>query len=194
MLWSKGIGVLVEASRQLRAEGVEHRVRLAGKPHPSNPGSIPEKQLRLWSTAGEVEWLGHVDNVPAELARADIVCLPTYYREGLPMTLIEAAASGRPLIAADVPGCREIVRNESTGLLVPPRDVGALAQALRRLILDADLRAAFGAEARRVAVSEYSTDVFNAKVLAVYRRLCGERWPADAAQPASGALSESLRS
>ena len=96
MLWDKGVGEFVEAARILRAEGRNLRFILAGAPDPGNPAAIPEATLEEWRAAGSVEWLGHVDDMPALLAAADIFVLPSY-REGLPQSLIEAAACARPL-------------------------------------------------------------------------------------------------
>jgi glycosyltransferase involved in cell wall biosynthesis len=123
MLWDKGIQEYVDAARRLRADGVDVRCVLVGKPDPSNPSAIPERQLRDWDDSGVIEWWGHRADMPAVLAEANIACLPSY-REGLPTILIEAAAAGLPLVATDVPGCREVVREGRNGLLVPPRVLG----------------------------------------------------------------------
>ena len=140
MLWDKGVGEAVEAMRLLRARGVALRLWLAGTPDPDNPRSIAQGQLRQWQDEGLVEWLGQVDDVAALWHRAHIAVLPSY-REGLPKSLLEAAASGRPMIATDAPGCRELVRDGSNGLLVPLRQAPPLADALERLATDPGLRA-----------------------------------------------------
>ncbi len=102
--------------------------------------------------------------------QSHIVCLPSY-REGVPKVLIEAAACGLPIITTDTPGCREIVRHGDNGLLVPVRDAGALADALRRLIEDTELRHRMGARGREIAVAEFSVEKVINETLAVYREL-----------------------
>ena len=177
MLWDKGVSELVEAARQLRARGVpDFVVRLAGDPDVHNPASISLQQLREWSTEGVVEWIGRADDVPAELRRCHIACLPSY-REGAPLSLLEAAASGRPIVTTDVPGCREVVHHERNGLLVPVRDAGGLADALERLILDAALRQRLGAYGRERAEREFSSDVVNDKIISTYVQMMAARVP-----------------
>lgn len=174
MLWDKGVGELVEAARRLRARNVpSFVVRLAGEPDPHNPASIPPEQLRAWSEEGVVEWIGRSADIPSELARCHIACLPSY-REGAPLSLLEAAACGRPIVATDVPGCREAVRHELNGLLVPAREAEGLAHALERLIRDADLRRSFGACGRERAEREFSDAVVNERIVATYFEMLGE--------------------
>lgn len=167
MLWEKGVGVFVEAARMLRREGLDARFLLVGAPDPGNPGSIPEAQLRGWQQEGAVEWLGHCGDIPAVLARSSIVCLPSY-REGLPKSLLEALAAGRPIVATDVPGCREAVIAGENGLLVPPRDPHRLAEALATLIRDGGMRARFGRRSRQLAEAEFGTARVNEATLALY--------------------------
>jgi len=173
MLWDKGIAEFVEAARRLRADGVDARCVLVGKPDPDNPSAVPEWQLQAWHDSGAVHWWGHRADMPAVLAQAHIVCLPSY-REGLPTILIEAAAAGLPLVATDVPGCREVVRHERNGLLVPPRDALALSRALGRLAGDAALRTTYGGASRELAVAELGIERVAEETLAVYRSLLGQ--------------------
>jgi glycosyltransferase involved in cell wall biosynthesis len=172
MLWDKGLQEFVDAAAVLRARSVPLRMVLVGKPDPSNPSAVPEAQLRQWHDSGAVEWWGHRADMPAVLAAAHIVCLPSY-REGLPTILIEAAAAGLPLVATDVPGCREVVRDGENGLLVPPRDAAALADALARLAGDAALRSDYGRASRRLAEAELGIGRVAEETLAVYRGLLG---------------------
>jgi glycosyltransferase involved in cell wall biosynthesis len=172
MLWDKGLQEFVDAAALLRARGITLRMILVGKPDPSNPSAVPEQQLRQWHDSGDIEWWGHRADMPAVLALAHIICLPSY-REGLPTILIEAAAAGLPLVATDVPGCREVVRDGKNGLLVPPRDAAALAAALARLAADADLRAAYGRASRQLAEAELGIGRVAEETLAVYRGLLG---------------------
>jgi glycosyltransferase involved in cell wall biosynthesis len=106
--------------------------------------------------------------MPEVFAAASVVCLPTFYGEGLPKSLLEAAASARPIVATDVPGCREIVRPGVNGWLVPPRDAGALAAALRAALKDPDLRARYGAAGRRMVENEFSLEAVIGATLALY--------------------------
>jgi glycosyltransferase involved in cell wall biosynthesis len=172
MLWSKGIGDLVEASRILRRRGVAHRLVLAGRPDPENPESVPEARLRDWARADGVEWLGHIDDVATMWAGADIAVLASG-REGLPLSLAEAAASARPLVATDVPGCRDIVHPGRNGLLVPFHDPGALAEALQLLLADAPLRERMGRESAAIARDGFSSEAVNALTLELYARIMG---------------------
>jgi glycosyltransferase involved in cell wall biosynthesis len=167
MLWDKGIGEFVAAARMLRAEGVAARFWLVGAGDPQNPASIDDDQLRRWRDEGAVEWLGHRDDIAAILAQSHIACLPSY-REGLPRSLLEAMAAGLPIVATDAPGCREAVREGKNGLLVPVRDSGALAAALRRLIEDPSLRNRLGAAGRQRAEREFASSIVIAQTLAVY--------------------------
>jgi glycosyltransferase involved in cell wall biosynthesis len=184
MLWDKGLREFAAAARQLRDEGAAARFVLVGKPDPSNPAAVPERQLRAWHASGAVQWWGHRDDMPAVLREAHVVCLPSY-REGLPTILIEAAAAGLPLAATDVPGCREVVRPGRNGLLVPARDAGALAAALRELIDDADLRERYGRASRHLAETEFGIGQVTAATLSVYRDLLGTAPGAPEAGPAS---------
>jgi len=177
MLWDKGVRELVEAVGRLRARGVALRLELVGAPDPENPGSIPGDRLAEWNRSGAAEWSGPSEDVPGVWAQAHIAVLPSYYGEGVPKSLLEAAACGRPIVAADVPGAREIVRHGENGLLVPPRDVPALAGALERLAADPNLRRQMGERGRQIAAAEFGEDIVVEKTLHVYRELLGKRYP-----------------
>lgn len=170
MLADKGIREFADAARQLRRAGIQADFVLAGGLDPANRSAIFEDEIRRWEHDGILRWAGHVRDMAALNARAHVACLPSY-REGLPKSLIEAAASGLPIVTTDVPGCREIVRPGESGLLVPPRDPAALAAALRRLIEDAELRRRMGVAGRRLAETGFSVESINAQILAVYDRL-----------------------
>lgn len=171
MLWDKGVGEFVEAARLLTQAGVKARFVLVGEPDPGNPASVPVAALRAWHGENGVEWWGHRDDMPAVFHTAHIACLPSYYREGLPKVLLEAAASGLPIVTTDAPGCREIVRDGDNGFLVPVRDAQALALALRRLIDNVALRAKMGQRAREIILAEFSQEQVIAETLAVYQEL-----------------------
>jgi glycosyltransferase involved in cell wall biosynthesis len=156
LLWVKGVGEFVTMARKLRADGSRARFVLVGQPDPGHPSAVPVRTLQQWSDAGDVEWLGWQCDMPSILAQSHIICLPSYYGEGVPRVLIEAAACGRPIIAADTPGCREVVRHGENGFLVPPRDPETLAGALNVLIENPRLRAKMGLRGREIAVCEFS--------------------------------------
>ncbi|MBF0614909.1 MAG: glycosyltransferase family 4 protein [Magnetococcales bacterium] len=171
MLWDKGIREFIDAATLLRQKGVSARFVLVGKSDPGNSASIPSEQLESWNQEGVVEWWGHQDDMPKVLAASDIVCLPSSYREGIPRVLIEAAACGRAIITTDAPGCREIVRDGTNGLLVPVGDVGELALAIERLIMNPELRASMGQRGRQIVVDEYSQEQVVSETLSVYHNL-----------------------
>ena len=171
LLWDKGVAEYVEAARQLRAAGRCIRFLLAGTPDRGNPAAVPEATLRQWVEEGVIEWLGHVDDTSELFRSVDIVTLPTYYREGLPKSLIEAAACARPLITTDMPGCREVVTNEVDGLLIPPHDAAALARAIARLVDAPELAARLGTAARAKALANFDERLVIERTLAVYREL-----------------------
>lgn len=170
MLKEKGIFEAVEAAQILRRRGFVFEMHLCGGVDLENPGAISEAQLRSWSDQGVVRWLGHQTSMDKIFQEANIVCLPSY-REGLPLALIEAAASGRAMVATDVPGCRHVVINGKTGLLVPAKDSEQLAEALAKLIVDADYRRELGANARTLAECEFSNEQIISKLWRLYVEL-----------------------
>lgn len=151
LLQQKGVEVFVAAAHILRKRCVIARFWLIGDPDPGNPFSINREQLEVWVADDVVEVLGHRSDVPELYAQAHIVTLPSFYGEGLPKTLIEAAACGRPIVTTDHPGCRDAIENGVTGLLVPVRDAEALANALQRLIESPEMRRAMGYAGRELA-------------------------------------------
>lgn len=172
MLRDKGVVEFVAAARFLKKSGVAARFVLVGDPDPENPASLDEATLRAWHDGHVIEWWGRREDMPEVFAQADIVCLPSY-REGLPKVLLEAAASGCARVATDVPGCREAVIDGEDGLLVPPRDMLALAAAIRRLLDDVVLRTALVCRARTRVEQEFSDAIVVSQTLAVYRGMAG---------------------
>jgi glycosyltransferase involved in cell wall biosynthesis len=172
MLWDKGVAEFVEAARIARESGADARFVLVGDPDPENPAAIPREVLQRWNQSSVVEWWGQRSDAPAVLAQARIVVLPSY-REGLPKVLLEAAASGRPMIATDVPGCREIVEPGVTGVLVPPRDASGLAHAILALLDDPERCRQMGARARDLAEREFGIEAVVSRTLDVYRECLG---------------------
>jgi glycosyltransferase involved in cell wall biosynthesis len=173
LLWDKGIAEFVDAARQMRDERRTVKFILAGMPDAGNPASVPTKVVEGWVEEGLVTWLGHVSDMPGLLSEVDVVALPSY-REGLPKTLIEAAACALPLITTDAPGCREVVScSGEDGLSVPVKDSAALAGAIRLLDDDRALCRKLGLAARVKALSEFDENIVIEKTLAVYRELLG---------------------
>lgn len=170
MLWDKGVGEFINAARRLRARGVEGRFVLVGEPDQANPSAISKDQLDAWQREGIVEWWGHRPDMSMVLTCSHIVCLPSY-GEGLPKVLLEGAACGRPLVATNVRGCREIVRDGDNGLLVPVRDVEALAGAIERLITNRALRKRMGARGREIVEAEFTDKLVANQTLKIYRKL-----------------------
>jgi glycosyltransferase involved in cell wall biosynthesis len=170
LLDDKGIHTLVNAHRLLRQRGCNVELLIAGTPDPANPASVSEHDAEGWNREPGIAWLGHVGDISALWARAHIAVLPSR-REGLPKSLLEAAASGRPMIATDVPGCREVVRPGETGLLVPVDDAPALADAIETLAASRELRERYGAAARRLAVERFSAKAIGQQTVDLYRRL-----------------------
>lgn len=171
LLWEKGIAEYSQAARTLKAQGRQVRFLLAGTPDAGNPAAVPEAKLRQWVEEGVLEWLGHVADMRKLYAAVDIVALPSYYREGLPTALTEAAACGLPLITTDMPGCREVVTDGEDGLLIPPRDADALANAVARLLDSPALARQLGAAARAKALAVFDERIIIRRTLEVYRTL-----------------------
>jgi glycosyltransferase involved in cell wall biosynthesis len=170
-LWEKGVADFVRAATLLRSEGVHARFILAGESDAENPSSVPIEQLQLWRAQGDVEWIGKREDMPEVFASIHIVCLPSFYGEGIPKVLIEAASCGRPIVTTDIPGCREIVRNGENGILVPARNPSALASALSALIHNAQLRQRMGEKGRKMVLREFSEEIVIQQTLSLYNDL-----------------------
>lgn len=171
LIWEKGIEEFVDAARRLREGGDVARFALVGNTNPTNPRAVPVSQLTQWDRDGVVEWWGRREDMPAVIASAHIVCLPTKYGEGVPKVLIEAAASGRPIVASDIPGCREIVSDGENGILTPPGDSSALVDALQRLVNRPHLRDQMGRRGRQMVLECFTVGFVARLTLAVYQEL-----------------------
>jgi len=177
LLDDKGLGVLMEAHDLLVKRGEDIRLLIAGERDPANPASFSESRIERWRRRPGVEFLGQVADIRDVWTRAHIAVLPSR-REGLPKSLLEAAAFGRPIVATDVPGCREIARENINALLVPVDDAAALAHAIARLAHDAELRRRFATQGRAIVAREFSSERVGTEMLAIYDRLLGhERQP-----------------
>ena len=174
MLWEKGVGDFVEAARILAAERVPVSMVLVGAPDRANPATISERQLEEWRKSGVVDWLGHRTDMASVMAASHVVCLPSHH-EGVPKVLIEAAASARPIVASDIPGCREIVRHMENGLLFRKEDPKSLAEAIRRLVEDAPLRARLGRRGRAMAEASFSIEQVVEQTTRLYESLLHHR-------------------
>ncbi len=168
LLWDKGVGEFVGAASLLRGRNI--RFMIAGDADPGNPAAVPPQVAAKWRDSGIVELLGHVADMPALFREVDAVVLPSY-REGLPRALIEAGATGLPLVTTDVPGCREVVRDGVDGLITPVRNAEALAKAISRLQDDEALAKRLGATARAKAVAQFDERIIVARTLEVYDEL-----------------------
>lgn len=169
-LKQKGIREFAEAARKLKNEGISARFVLVGDAA-ENRDAIARADLERWCAEGVIENWGWTNDMAGVVARSSIVCLPSYYREGIPKALIDGSAGGRPLVTTNMPGCRDVVAPGVNGLLIPPRDVDALAAALRTLLLDPAARARMGREARRIAEARYALRSVVDATIGVYRSL-----------------------
>ncbi len=181
ILWDKGVGVFVDAARLIRSTFPDTRFILVGMIDSGNRAAIPSSELERWADEGVVEWWGPRSDMPDILGNAQIAVLPSLHREGLPKVLLEAAACTLPVIASDVPGCREIVRQNINGLVVPPGDPKALAAAIEKLLKSRELRERYGAAGRTIVEQEFSEDKVIRQVLDIYRRVLKQQWPPQSA-------------
>jgi glycosyltransferase involved in cell wall biosynthesis len=169
MLRDKGVLEAVAAIRRLRARGMRIELVLAGPTDPDNRGSLSEEQMASLAAEPGIEWLGRVVDVREVWRRAAIALLPSSYGEGVPKALLEAAACGRPLVATDIAGCREVVRHGKTGILVPPRDIDRLAEAIAALAADPARRIALGRAGRALVEREFTEEIVARETVALYR-------------------------
>ena len=170
MLCDKGVREFVKAAGIVRRKHPDWKFLLVGDIDPGNPSTLYKEELIAWQEEYGVEWLGHQTNVPQIMQRSHVIVLPSY-REGLPKTLLEGAAARRPMIASDVAGCREVVTHGVTGLLIPPREVEPLAQAMNTLGESADLRQRYGAAPRQKAEAVFSVEDAVTHTFRVYNEL-----------------------
>lgn len=172
LLEEKGIRTLIAAHDLLANRGIQLRLLIAGKPDPANPTSIPPEEIERWKSRLGIAVMGYVSDISSVWASAHFAVLPSR-GEGLPMSLLEAAACGRPLVATDVAGCREIARPEVNALLVPRDDPSSLADTMARMTGDSELRRRFGQASRAIVETEYSSEIVSRDVESLYNRLSG---------------------
>lgn len=172
LVWEKGLQEFVDAARLLRDHGRDVEFLLAGMPDPGNPRSVDAAQVQQWVDAGLLQWLGHVDDMPALLNAIDVMALPSYYREGVPKSLIEAAACGLAIVTTDRPGCREVVTQHGVdGLRVGARDARGLADQIIALDDDRELLSQLGCSARQRALADFDERLVIQRTVDVYAEL-----------------------
>ena len=169
LLWDKGVREFVESARILDATGQKPEFRMIGECGVDNPSAVTLSEVERWAADETISYLGPKDDVRQAIAAADCIVLPSY-REGVPRSLLEGAAMGRPLIASDVPGCREVVEHERNGFLCEPRSALALAEAVRRMAgLSREQRREMGLRSRARVEREFAVQ----RVVAAYRTELG---------------------
>jgi glycosyltransferase involved in cell wall biosynthesis len=183
LLKDKGIFEFLEAARNLLRENVKARFVVVGAPDPDNPSSVTQQQVDAWAGEKLVEFWGRQKNMACVLPKASMVCLPSH-AEGFPRTLVEAAACGRAVVASDVPGCRAVVEQGVTGILVAPAEIAPLAGAIKNLLEDVPKRKQMARAARNRAVTMFSVEMANARMFDVYRQLLQPQASVLAAQAA----------
>jgi glycosyltransferase involved in cell wall biosynthesis len=173
LLTDKGIRALVAAHGIVRSQGLETNLLIAGNPDPANPASVSLQEVNEWAQRPGITWLGHINDISSLWRRCHFAILPSH-REGLPGSLMEAAAHGRAMIATDAPGCREIVIDDQTGLRVPIEDPQALAKAITKLATLPELRARYGRAARELVVSKLSAKIIGHSIVELYNGMMDE--------------------
>jgi glycosyltransferase involved in cell wall biosynthesis len=169
MLRDKGLGTLIQSAENLRKQ-IDVRIVLVGRPDPGNPTSVDVETLQQWDKAGVIEYWGWKDDMAQVYRDSHIVVLPSLY-EGVPTVLLEAAASSRPIIATDIPGIRMVVHNHQNGILVPMRDSKALSDAIKKLVIDNDLRRKMGVIGREIVLNHFTQKIINERTYDVYQKL-----------------------
>jgi glycosyltransferase involved in cell wall biosynthesis len=171
LLRDKGVFEFVGAANILRERGVDVDMRLVGSSDPGNLNSVTEAELECWEKEGVVTLLGYRTDIAHQYASANVVCLPSYYGEGLPKCLVEAAACGRAVVTTDHPGCRDAIRPDESGLLVPIKNSVALADAIQQLVGSPELRQRMGEAGRALAEEAFAIEKIVGQHLRIYEEL-----------------------
>jgi glycosyltransferase involved in cell wall biosynthesis len=185
LMRDKGLKEFVEAARTVRAAHPEARFHLLGKFEDANPTGVSRAELDEWLQEGAVTYLGATDDVRPYLAEATAFVLPSFYREGLPRTILEAMACGRAIVTTDMPGCRDPIEEGENGFLVRPQDSQDLAAALLRFIEEPELAERMGKASRRIAEAKYDVRLVNAQLLSEMRLGRAEAYAEEVLHPAS---------
>ena len=160
MLWDKGVGIYVEAARKLKVQFPNAKFQLLGACDVENPSAIPKDVIDSWNKEGVIEYLGVTSDVRQIVSQADCVVLPSYYREGIPRTLMEAASMGKPLVTTDNVGCRNVVIEGVTGYLCQVKSVDSLVDAMRNLIqLSPEARNEMGTKGREFMLRRFDEKI-----------------------------------
>jgi glycosyltransferase involved in cell wall biosynthesis len=167
MLWDKGVSEFVSCAKKINSDFKRANFVLVGGIDKNNPEGILEKQLMEWHNGGVITWLGHQQNMLKVYQQSDIVLFPSY-REGLPMSLLESASCEIPIVAFDVPGCREVVINNENGFLVCFKNKTQLSKSINKLIDNINLRIKFGEKSRSLAIKEFSQKKIGKETLQVW--------------------------
>ena len=172
LLMDKGVHELVEASKILAKQGIQHKLRIVGDADECNPRSITSEEIDQWRQLAWIELLGRRKDIRELMLASNLIVMPSY-REGLPQVLLEAGHAGRAVVTTDVPGCREVIHHEKTGLLVKPRSGEELAGAMQCLLTKKDLRASFAVNNYNTVQNEFSKEVIFEQVCQFYRNVLG---------------------
>lgn len=175
LLKEKGVYQYIEAAKVVKASHPDVEFLLVGTPDLENPNSVKQTEIDSWVKEGVINYLGHRNDIPDVFSISSIVCLPSFYGEGVPKVLIEAAACGRAIVTTDNPGCRDAVIEGKTGLTVPVRDSKKLAEALTQLIENTELRLSMGLKARKFAEQEFDVNSVVDKHLEIYSALLARK-------------------
>ncbi|MFN0212914.1 MAG: glycosyltransferase family 4 protein [Saprospiraceae bacterium] len=174
LLTEKGIREFVEAARHLKNNGTMAECRILGSTDPGNPTSIAETELEAWIKDGIIQYLGFLDDVRPAIAEADVLVLPSYYREGVPRSLLEAMGMEKPIITTDNVGCRVTVEDGKNGFLIQPRNLGALIEAMEKMLeLSPAQRVEMGRFSRKKAENEFDENFVLPQYLAQVRDVLG---------------------
>ncbi|MEE9303035.1 MAG: glycosyltransferase family 4 protein [Thiotrichaceae bacterium] len=171
MLWPKGVQELVDAARMLRQKNYPVKIQLVGLPDDSSRVTVSKEDLQAFHDEGIIEWLGFQEDISAIWRKSHIAILPSYYREGIPRSLLEAASCGRAVITTDMPGCREIVHHGENGLLIAPKDTQAIVDAIITLIDNPQMRQEMGVSGRRMIEQGFTEEQVVSETLSVYESL-----------------------
>ena len=171
MLRNKGVIEFLAASEAIRETHPDTDFIMVGAPDSGNPNSFAPSELSKLCRQSGVKWLGHTRDMPGTLRNCDIFCMPTYYPEGIPMALLQAASMGKALVGTDVPGCREVITDQKTGLLIPPRDSNALSEAIYQLLESPELCATLSFAVRDKVEGCYKEELHHERYFNLYRVL-----------------------
>lgn len=168
LIYDKGITFFISAAKKLIQKKTNIKFLVAGSIDEGNPNSIRKETIKQWKKIKDITFLGDVSNMFEVYERSHIVCLPSFYGEGLPKVLIEAASCGRAIITTDHPGCRDAVIKNKTGILIPIRDSEKLSNQIEHLAFNHNLRKSMGAEGRKLAENQFSINLIVEQHMKIY--------------------------